>query len=78
MCVSCEHLDRGEKLQVFFRGKIVEEDVVLRTDAGHAADFVHVVRITNVITENVRGAGRRCRQPGEYVEERGLTGAVVT
>lgn len=68
---------RGEELEVLARRQQVEEDVVLRAYAGHAADRPHVVAVTHVVAEDQSGAGGGRGEAREDVEEGGLAGAVV-
>lgn len=69
---------RGEKLEVLARRQQIEKDVMLRTDSGHAAYCSHVVGIAHIVAEYESGAGCRCGQAREDVEESGLAGTVVT
>lgn len=66
-----------EELEMLTRRQQIEKDVVLRTDAGHAAYRPHIIRIAHVIPEYEGGTRCRCSQTREDVEESGLTGAVV-
>lgn len=67
----------GKEFEVLARRQQVEEDVVLRTDPGHAAYRPHVVGIAHIVAEYKGGAGCRWGQTREDVEEGGLAGAVV-
>ena len=67
----------GKELQVFPGGQFVEEDVVLRADAGHLADLFHVVGVADVVAEDVGWPrGHRCH-PGQHVEQGRLSGSIV-
>lgn len=68
----------GEELEVLARRQQIEEDIVLRTDSRHAAYRSHIVGVADVVAEYESGAGGRCGQTRENVEESGLAGAVVS
>lgn len=68
----------SKELEVFARRQQIKEDVVLRTNPGHAAYRSHVVGIAHIVAEYKGGAGCRCGQAREDVKESGLTSAVVT
>lgn len=68
---------RSEELEMLARCQQIEEDVMLRTDTGHAADRPHIVRVTHIIAEYERGAGGWGGQAREYVKKSGLASAVV-
>lgn len=67
----------SEEFEMLARRQQIKEDVVLRTDSGHTAYRPHVVGITHIVTEYEGGAGCRCGQTRENVEEGGLASAVV-
>lgn len=68
----------SEELEVLTRRQQIEKDIVLWTDSGHAAYRPHIIGIAHVVTEYESGAGCRCSQAREDVEEGGLTSAIVT
>lgn len=67
----------SKELEVLARCQQIKEDVVLRANPGHAAYRPHVVGIAHIVAEYESGAGCRCGQAREDVEESGLTSAVV-
>ena len=46
--------DPGVEPEVLGGREFVEEDVVLRADAGHLADLLHLVAVVHVVAEDVR------------------------
>ena len=47
--------DSGKELKVFPGRELIKENIVLRTDTGHLADLLHVVRLpTQISTKTIQ------------------------
>lgn len=68
----------GKKFQVFSWCQEIKQDIVLWTDASHAANHLHVVRIPDVVAKNESSAGGGRHQSRENIEEGSFARAVVS
>ena len=75
--VSRNASHRREELEMFPGRQQIEENVVLRAHPRHAANHMHVVRISHVITEYQGRASRWRRQSRQYVEQSRFARTVV-
>jgi hypothetical protein len=63
---------------VLLGGEIIEQDVVLRANSGHPPDFIHIIRVSDVVPKNISRPRRGSSQPRQNIEEGSFSGAVVS